>query len=69
MHRRLTDALARDIADWEHVRRVLNPDTASAALAFIEGEIERLRFQYAVSERPRVHGRRASDPKPSAPHI
>lgn len=69
MHRRLTDALERDIAQWECIRRVLDPGVAPHAMASVEREIERLRHERAVKDRPKVWGRRATDLKPNEPPL
>jgi hypothetical protein len=65
MHRRFTDALERQISDWEHIRQLLGPNASSPALEFIDCELEELRHENAARQRPRLWGRRATDPKPT----
>lgn len=65
MDRRLTDALERQITDWEHIRRILGPGASPTALDFIDRELDELRHENAARQRQRPWGRRATDPKPT----
>jgi hypothetical protein len=69
MHRRSTDALEREIDDWERIRRALGPDASLVALHFIDEKLGQLRQAQAVRDRPKVWGRRATDPKPPLPML
>ena len=65
MHRRMTDALERQINDWERIRQVLGPEVSPGVLDFIDRELDKLLYETAVRQRPRPWGRRANDPKPT----
>ena len=57
--------MEREIDNWECVRRALPPDASAVAVRFVELELAKLRYELALRERPRIWGRRASDPRPT----
>lgn len=61
MNRRSTDELARRIEDWERTREALGHDTTHGLVRYINDEIDKLRFEKMVRERPMPEGRRAGD--------
>lgn len=64
MHRRSTDALEREVQDWQRIRHALGPEASPLALNFIDDKLIALRYELSVRDKPRVWGRRATDPKP-----
>lgn len=64
MQRRWTDELKRQIDDWECIRRVIRPEAPVVVHAFIDHEVAKLQSLHGAAARPRVNGRRATDPRP-----
>lgn len=65
MHRRISDEVERQISDWERIRWALGPNAVPDALTFVDDELVKLRHRREACDRPRVWGRRATDPRPT----
>ena len=61
MDRRITDKLQNKISEWERMRDDFGDRSPLAVQEFIDGEIEKLRWQKAQKSRPLLEGRRATD--------
>lgn len=61
MSRRSTDLFQRRIDEWERLRSDCS-DADPGVVGYIAGEVDRLRHEWAMRNRPRPGGRRATDP-------
>jgi len=65
MDRRSADAIERRIREWERTRDDLGTDAGHGVTRYINDEIDRLRYEKLIRDRPMPGGRRATDPKPT----
>jgi len=68
MHRRSVDEIERRIAQWEQTRDGLGSGAAHGLVRVINDEIDRLRYEKLMRDRPRPDGRRATD-RPQRPAV
>ena len=61
MHRRSSDEVQRKIDEWSLMRGDFGPDAPRAVTDFIDAEIDKLRYEKRMRDRPMPNGRRASD--------
>ena len=61
MHRRSSDEVQRKIDEWSLMRGDFGPDAPRAVTDFIDAEIDKLRYEKKMRDRPMPDGRRASD--------
>ena len=61
MNRRSSDEIERRIAQWERTRDSLGQDTTHGLVRVINDEINKLRYEKLLRDRPMPSGRRATD--------
>jgi|GEM_PF-3008625 len=64
MNRRSGDEIERRISDWERTRDGLGAEATHGLVRYINDEIDRLRYEKMMRDRPMAGGRRATDPRP-----
>ena len=64
MNRRCADDVQRKIDEWERLRDDLGTEATHAVIGYISAELDRLRLEKLMRNRPLPGGRRAGDPRP-----
>ena len=67
MDRRSSDEIEQRIREWERTRDSLGPDAGHGVVRYINDELDKLRYEKLMRDRPLPGGRRATDPKPPQP--